>query len=254
VRTRSQFVEPPRLPSIDLSLFDIGDPWRDHVAAQVDWAASTFGLFQILGHDVDTGLIDTLLELGGKYVSRGRWSEGDIADLGFHDAVREYSTTMTGLAHKLMTTMARGLRLDDGFFVDRYTGNPRTSLRIRDYPVELSPGVGHSGVADAEDRGVLTLVKLGESESQQVRFQGGWIDVPPLPGALLCYIGPVLERLTRGHYVSAAHRWSLGDASDRPSLSFVFGPGPEAVLTPVEAIRPRQGSAADSGYAFVGRC
>ncbi len=60
------FLDPPRLPTIDLSLFDIGDPWRDHVAAQVDWAASTFGLFQILGHGVDPALIDTLLELGGQ--------------------------------------------------------------------------------------------------------------------------------------------------------------------------------------------
>ena len=51
-------IDPPRLPTIDLSLFDIGDPWRDHVAAQVDWAASTFGLFQILGHGVDPVLID----------------------------------------------------------------------------------------------------------------------------------------------------------------------------------------------------
>ena len=71
------FIDPPRLPTIDLSLFDVGDPWRDHVAAQVDWAASTFGLFQILGHGVDPVLIDTLLELGGKYIALG--SARDVA-------------------------------------------------------------------------------------------------------------------------------------------------------------------------------
>src|ERR1700761_7200730 len=97
------FIDPPRLPSIDLSLFDIGDPWRDHVAAQVDWAASSFGLFQILGHGVDPGLIDTLLDLGGKYLGRTACGTSDLADLpGFQDTVREYTTTMTGLSHKLM--------------------------------------------------------------------------------------------------------------------------------------------------------
>src|SRR5581483_2950522 len=101
------FIDPPRLPTIDLSLFDVGDPWRDHVAAQVDWAASTFGLFQILGHGIDVGLIDTLLELGGKYVAQeeagARRGAGTLADLpGFRDAVREYTTTMKGLSHKLM--------------------------------------------------------------------------------------------------------------------------------------------------------
>jgi isopenicillin N synthase-like dioxygenase len=131
--------------------------------------------------------------------------------------------------------MARGLRLDDSFFVDRYSGNPVTSLRIREYPVS---GTRVDAVAG---RGLLTIVKLGESAGQQVFFDGQWIDVPALPGALLCYVGPVLERLTHGHYVSAAHRLSPGDARNRPSLSFEFEPASDAVLAPVVAVRPRSG-------------
>ena len=132
-------------PSIDLSLFDIGAPWRDQVAAQIDSAASSFGAFLLVGHGVDSGLIDTLLELGGKYVKRG--SSSDLP--GFHDSVREYATSLTGLGHKLMAAMARGLRLDDGFFADHYTGNPTTSLRVGDYPVALSPG----GQPDTDEAG-----------------------------------------------------------------------------------------------------
>jgi isopenicillin N synthase-like dioxygenase len=278
------FLDPPRLPTIDLSLFDIGDPWRDHVAAQVDWAASTFGLFQILGHGVDPVLIDTLLDLGGKYIAleeraHGRGAE-EPADLpGFHDTVGEYTTTMTGLGHRLMTAMARGLRLDDSFFVDRYSGNPVTSLRIREYPVAGIPaapaipalrtkltGIPAGGVPTAgapatstrvdaaTDRGLLTIVKLGESAGQQVFFDGQWIDVPTLPSALLCYVGPVLERLTQGHYVSAAHRLSPGDSRSRPSLSFEFEPASDAVLAPVAGVRPRLDSASYSRYALAARC
>ena len=250
------FVDPPRLPTIDLSLFDVGDPWRDHVAAQVDWAASTFGLFQILGHDVDPVLIDTLLELGGKYIGLqerarggGKGSRDDLP--GFRDTVSEYTTTMTGLGHKLMTAMARGLHLEDSFFVDRYSGNPVTSLRIRDYPVAGVPVVG---TPMDSDRGFLTIVKLGETEGQQVHFDNQWVDVPALPSALLCYVGPVLERLTQGHYVSAAHRASLGDVGHRPSVSFAFEPGPDAVLTPVESVRPRLGRVAFSRYGLAARC
>jgi len=243
------FIDPPRLPTIDLSLFDVGDPWRDHVAAQVDWAASTFGLFQILGHGVDAGLIDTLLELSGKYVTQAQAvtrrvpGEALLADLpGFRDTVREYTTTMTGLGHKLMTTLARGLGLEDGFFVDRYTGNPVTSLRIRDYPAALPPAIRRPRGEETEDRSLLTIVKLGESEGHQVRFDGRWIDVPALPSGLLCYVGPVLERLTDGHYISATHRLSQGNVSDQPSLSFVFEPDLEAVLTPGAVIRARPGA------------
>src|SRR3954466_2309890 len=52
-----------RLPIIDLSLFDVGGTWRDHVAAQVDWAASEFGFFYIVGHGIESGVIDSLLTL-----------------------------------------------------------------------------------------------------------------------------------------------------------------------------------------------
>jgi len=254
----NSFVDPPRLPTIDLSLFDLGDPWRDHVAAQVDWAASTFGLFQILGHGIDVGLIDTLLELGGKYVVQeeagARRGEGALADLpGFRDAVREYITTMKGLSHKLMTTMARGLRLDDGFFVDRYTGNPMTALSIRDYPVALGDDAGRFDGDPIADRSLLTIVKLGESEGQQVKFDGQWIDVPALPSALLCNVGPVLAWLTDGHYVSAAHRLSGGNAGD-PSLSFVFAPDTDAVLAPGAVMRARPLGQRSERYAFTARC
>jgi isopenicillin N synthase-like dioxygenase len=250
-------VDPPRLPTIDLSLFDIGDPWRDHVAAQVDWAASTFGLFQILGHGVDPVLIDTLLDLGGKYIALEERANGGGAEVelpGFQDVVGEYTTTMTGLGHKLMTAMARGLKLDDSFFVDRYSGNPVTSLRIRDYLAAGVPGAGIPQEDAAADRGLLTIVKLGESEGQQVFFDNRWVDVPALPGALLCYVGPVLERLTQGHYVAAAHRPSLGDARSRPSISFAFEPGSGAVLAPVEGVRPRLGSVGYSRYALAAGC
>ncbi len=59
----SSFADTPRLPIIDLSLFDVGGTWRDHVAAQVDWAASEFGFFYIVGHGIETGVIDSLLRL-----------------------------------------------------------------------------------------------------------------------------------------------------------------------------------------------
>ena len=249
------FVDPPRLPTIDLSLFDGGDPWRDHVAAQVDWAAGTFGLFQIQGHGVDPALIDSLLEIGGKYLALegGRSGRGAGAELpGFHDTVREYATTMTGLGHKPMTTLARGLRLADSYFFDRYSGSPVTTLRIHDHPVLRSDR--RAVELDAgEDRSLLTIIKLGESGGQQARIDEQWVDIPALPHALLCYVGPVLERLTGGRYLAAAHRMPRADSLLRPSVSFSFEPRPETVLTPVAGVRMRA-SAPGARYAFEARC
>lgn len=240
----------PQIPTIDLSLFDIGDPWRDHVAAQIDWAASSFGAFQLVGHGVDSGLVDTLLELGGKYVKRGV-AGPDLP--GFHDSVREYATSLTGLGHKLMSAMARGLRLNDGFFADHYTGNPTTSLRIGDYPVALSPS-GQPDTDEAGNRRLLTIVKVGDMPVLEIKHQDCWIEVPGQPGALLCSVGPVLERLTQRHYLCAPQRVTRGGEGGRPSLSFVFEPGMGAVLTPLAVSRPRPEAGISATYARAARC
>jgi isopenicillin N synthase-like dioxygenase len=238
------------LPTIDLALFDIGDPWRDHVAEQIDWAASAFGAFQLVGHGVDSGLIDNLLELGGKYVKRGV-AGSELP--GFHDSVREYATSLTGLGHKLMAAMARGLRLNDGFFADHYTGNPTTSLRIGDYPVALSAG-GQPDTDEMGNRRLLTLLKLGDSRGLQVKYEDCWNDVPAQSGALLCSIGPVLERLTRRHFRHAPLRLSRNVESERPSLCFVFEPGMGAVLTPLATAAARPSAEVAGDYALAARC
>jgi isopenicillin N synthase-like dioxygenase len=196
-------------------------------------------------------LIDNLLELGSKYVKRGV-AGPDLP--GFHDSVREYATSLTGLGHKLMAAMARGLRLNDGFFADHYTGNPRTSLRIGDYPVALSTG-GQPDTDEAGNRRVLTLVNLGDAHGGvQAKFDDCWIDVPAQPGALLCSIGPVLERLTQRRFRHAPLRVIRSVESERPSLCFIFEPGMGAVLTPLAELSPRPSADTSAGYALAARC
>ena len=66
----ASFVDLPRLPAIDLSLFDAGDPWRDHLATQIDWAGSTFGFFYVIGHGIETALVDALMDSSRRYFVR----------------------------------------------------------------------------------------------------------------------------------------------------------------------------------------
>jgi len=55
------FIDPPRLPVIGFAPFESGGQFRDHVAAQIDWAASEFGIFYIVGHRVDLSAIERLI-------------------------------------------------------------------------------------------------------------------------------------------------------------------------------------------------
>jgi isopenicillin N synthase-like dioxygenase len=125
--------------------------------------------------------------------------------------------------------MARGLRLDDGFFADHYTGNATTALRIGGFPVLLAPPQGRPYIKEAAERALLTIVAPAAASGSD--------------GVLLCYVEPMLERLTHGHYVAAAARSRVAEANERPSLGFIFAPGPAAVLAPLAAMRPRPGAA-----------
>jgi isopenicillin N synthase-like dioxygenase len=199
----SAYTDLPRIPVIDLSLFDVGDPWRDHVAAQIDWAATEFGVFSLIGHGVEpvTG-----------------------------DALDDYIAALTGLAHKLMTTIGRGLRLGDNYFVDRYTGNPNTLLRIVDHSAERREDVAQEYM----DYGLLTLVYCHDHAGLQFKHGSTWLDVPDVPGSIVCNVGNRLAQLTNGRYRSAPHRMSKGANGPRVSMPFFFDCSPEAIAPIVE--------------------
>jgi len=288
----SSFADSPRLPVIDLSLFDVGGTWRDHVAAQVDWAASEFGFFYIVGHGIEPGVIDSLLGLSRSFfeqsaeqkhrihMSRGgrAWRGyfpvgGELTsgrpDLkeglyfgeelgeddervrsgkplhgrnvfpelpGFRESVLDYMSALTGLGHRLMTSIGRGLRLGDNYFVDRYTGSPTTLFRIFNYP---SASVADArGVGEHTDYGLLTLLYQDEIGGLQVKHGSSWIDAPYVPGSFVVNVGDMLERLTSGRYTSALHRVINKSGRSRISMPFFFDPRFEAELRPIAGVGP----------------
>jgi isopenicillin N synthase-like dioxygenase len=66
------------------------------------------------------------------------------------------------------------------------------------------------------DYGLLTLLDQGEIGGLQVRALSGWIDVPPIDGALVCNLGDMLDRLTAGELRSTPHRVRNASERDRP--------------------------------------
>ncbi len=284
----------PSLPVIDLSLFDLGNPWRDHVAAQIDWAASEYGLFHVVGHGVEPGIADSLCEQSAAFYrsepqaqqrthlyfgeglaedhakdhTRDTARDHARADAhaptagalrppneypalpGFREAVLDYMSALTGLAHRLMTSFGRGLRLGDNYFVDRYTADPATRLRI-----VRSGGNGVTdtlGAGGQTDPGLLTLIHQDEPGGLQVKSGSSWLDVPYVPDSFVVAVGDSLERLTSGRYAAAVRRSLSRSARSGVALQFSFHPRVGASLQSIpllgsaSALRARAGSAAAS--------
>jgi isopenicillin N synthase-like dioxygenase len=157
---------------------------------------------------------------------------------GLRVAVLAWMEAMEALAHRLMAGVALGLGLDETWFADHLTGDPTILFRIFRYPPDSGNGEGW-GVAEHTDYGLLTILLQDDHGGLEVRGRDGWIPVPPQPGAFVCNIGDMLDRLTEGRYRSTAHRVRNTGAGDRLSFPFFFDPAWDAEVTPLPLRGPR---------------
>ena len=148
-------------------------------------------------------------------------------------AVLEYMAALTTLGQTVMRGIALGLGLDRDWFARSLTAEPVTLFRIFHYP-PASPGEADSwGVGEHTDYGLLTILMQDSTGGLQVRTPQGWTDVPPDPDAFVCNVGDMLERITRGRYISTPHRARNAGAGDRLSFPFFFDPGWDTDVQPI---------------------
>ncbi len=164
----------------------------------------------------------------------------------FPDAVPElgplvlrFMDEATRTAHAIMEGVALSLGLDAQYFRRIYTANPTLLFRIFEYPAGGDDGWG---VGEHTDYGLLTLLAQDEHGGLQVKTPNGWIEAPPIPGALVCNIGDMLDRLTGGFYRSTPHRVRNVSGKSRLSFPFFFDPGFDAEIVPLPTAQARDDS------------
>jgi len=155
-------------------------------------------------------------------------------------AVLRFMAETARSAHAIMEGVALSLGLDAQYFRRAYTADPTLLFRVFEYPA----GDDESwGVGEHTDYGLLTLLAQDEHGGLQVKTPNGWIDAPPIDGALVCNIGDMLDRLTGGLYRSTPHRVRNVSGKSRLSFPFFFDPGWDAEIVPLPAsANPRDDS------------
>ena len=118
-------------------------------------------------------------------------------------ACSAWMVEMTEVARVVMRGVAMGLGLAPAWFEDDLTDEPTVLFRIFRYP---PTDEGGWGVGEHTDYGLLTILAQDRCGGLQVRAPEGWLDVPALPGVLVCNIGDMLDRMTGGRYRSTPHR------------------------------------------------
>ena len=155
---------------------------------------------------------------------------------GLRPAVQAYMSATTRAAAALLRGVSLSLGLGADYFDRTYTAEPTVLFRIFHYPARGPEGArwdGAWGVGEHTDYGLLTLLAQDRHGGLQVRGPAGWIEAPPIPGALVCNIGDMLERLTGGRYKSTPHRVRNVSGQDRLSFPLFFDPDFLAPMRPM---------------------
>ncbi|GFZ07161.1 2-oxoglutarate (2OG) and Fe(II)-dependent oxygenase superfamily protein [Actinidia rufa] len=109
------------------------------------------------------------------------------------------------LAMKLLSLMAKALKMKDEEMRDVFEEGMQ-SMRMNYYPPCPQPDLAIGLSPHSDGTGLTILLQGNEMEGLQIKKDGMWIPVTPLPGAFVVNIGDMLEIVTNGTYRSIEHR------------------------------------------------
>ncbi|KNA25003.1 hypothetical protein SOVF_010530 [Spinacia oleracea] len=145
-----------------------------------------------------------------------------------HDVCRteviEWDKEVKQLGQQLMGLLSEGLGLN----ADKLTGASHLGRRAmvgQYYPHCPEPNKT-VGIASHTDPGILTVLLQDQVSGLQVKYYGKWIDLKPVPGALVVNIGDLFQIISNDEYKSGEHRvYANPFFKPRVSIAVFFSPG-----------------------------
>lgn len=155
--------------------------------------------------------------------------------VAFREHLEVYSYEVKTLAMKILSLMAEalGMKLEDmtTLFEEGMQG-----IRMNHYPPCPQPEqvIGLCPHSDAV--GLTILLQVSQVEGLQVKKDGTWIPVQPLPNAFVVNIGDILEIVTNGIYKSIEHRATVSSDMERISVATFLSPDLKGDMGPAPSL------------------
>uniref|UniRef100_A0A803QF06 Fe2OG dioxygenase domain-containing protein n=1 Tax=Cannabis sativa TaxID=3483 RepID=A0A803QF06_CANSA len=151
------------------------------------------------------------------------------------DTMEAYSMEVKKLAMVILDHMAKALKMDGEEMRDLF-GEGVQSIRMNYYPPCPEPdlAIGFTPHSDAD--ALTILFQLNDTEGLQIRKDGNWVSVTPLPNALVVNIGDVMEIVSNGTYKSIEHRATVNSSKERLSVATFYSSKLDSELGPALSI------------------
>ncbi|BBM98303.1 salicylic acid 3-hydroxylase [Marchantia polymorpha subsp. ruderalis] len=153
---------------------------------------------------------------------------------GFRDTMEEYSSQQQALAIRLLKLISESLGLESNYLVAA-CGEPKVVMAINHYPPCPDPSLT-MGIKAHSDPNTITMLLQDDVGGLQVFKEDRWIDVRPLPNALVINVGDQLQILSNGKYSSCLHRVVNNNRQARTSIATFFSPAHACIIGPAPGL------------------
>ncbi|KAK9161112.1 hypothetical protein Syun_007453 [Stephania yunnanensis] len=168
----------------------------------------------------------------------------------------EYLKTSSEVGRTILEVLISQLGVTyEDWMAEAYMGTKFVNMNF--YPTcpnpELTVGVGRHS-----DMGTITVllqdgigglyVKVEEDEDSGKK--GEWVEIPPIPGALVINIGDTLQILSNGRYKSAEHRVRTTSTMSRVSVPLFLIPRLAEKIGPLREVAAKDGKARYKEFLF----
>lgn len=130
--------------------------------------------------------------------------------------VVEWNQHVTKLGELLMGLLCEGLGVEKGRLKELTFLDAKVMV-AHYYPNCPQPDLT-VGITSHTDPGALTILLQDQRGGLQVKCGAEWVDVKPVPGALVINIGDILQILSNDEYISMEHR-VLANSFREPRIS-----------------------------------
>ncbi|XP_039161289.1 1-aminocyclopropane-1-carboxylate oxidase homolog 1 [Eucalyptus grandis] len=224
-----------KVPIIDMMGCQDSQLRRD-VVDDLRRASETWGFFQIINHGIPVDVMDGVLEAVKQFHEqpegvKGEWYSRDDArkfryysngDLFWSKAATWKDTLLFDFLLE-PDREARHWGLDSGYLGDIECMDSKRIVSHY-YPTCPQPELT-LGTINHSDATYLTLLLQNHHGGLQVRQQDQWVDVSPVPGAILANIGDLMQLVSNDKFKSVEHRVLARRAGPRVSVLCFLFPG-----------------------------
>ncbi|XP_062119481.1 S-norcoclaurine synthase 1-like [Humulus lupulus] len=152
--------------------------------------------------------------------------------ISFRENLDKYSRELQKVALFLLKFISRNLGLNSETLTSNFEDG-RQGIRINFYPpcVQANKVMGLTPHSDAT--GLTLLLQVNDVQGLQIKKNGKWILVKPVPDAFIVNIGDVIEIMSNGEYKSVEHRAVVNPEKQRLSIAAFHGTHTKGIIGPL---------------------